>query len=73
LKVDGIFPGAPYQLEYILKDAVGPDGQFIANIGKETSVIVDYPIITARTTYDSALCGKKLVEVLENGLVRYGW
>ena len=49
------------------------DGQFIANIGKRTSVIVDYPIITARTTFDSTLCGQKLVEVLEKGLTRYGW
>jgi len=73
LMVDGGFPGAPYQLEYILKDAVGPDGQFIANIGKKTSVIVDGPIITARTTFDSTLCGQKLVEVLEKGLKRYGW
>ncbi len=73
LRVEGGFPGAPYQLEYILKDAVGPDGQFVANIGKKTSVIVDYPIITARTTYDSTLCGQKLLEVLEKGLTRYGW
>ena len=73
LKVDGGFPGAPYQLEYILKDAVGPDGQFIGNVGKRYSVIVDYPIITARTTFDSALCGQKLVETLENGLTRFGW
>jgi putative intracellular protease/amidase len=73
MRVDGGFPGAPYQLEYILKDAVGPDGQFIANIGKRTSVIVDCPIITARTTFDSTLCGQKLVEVLEKGLTRYGW
>ena len=73
LRVDGGFPGAPYQLEYILKDAVGPDGQFIANIGKRTSVIVDYPIITARTTFDSTLCGQKLVEVLDKGLKRFGW
>ncbi len=73
LRVDGGFPGAPYQLEYILKDAVGPEGQFIANIGKQTSVIVDYPILTARTTFDSVLCGQKLVEMMENGLTRYGW
>jgi len=72
-KIDHAFPGAPYQLEYILKDAVGPDGQFIANIGKRTSVIVDYPVITARTTFDSTLCGEKLVEVLDKGLTRYGW
>jgi putative intracellular protease/amidase len=73
LRVDGGFPGAPYQLEYILRDAVGPNGQFIANIGKQTSVIVDYPILTARTTFDSVLCGQKLIEMLENGLTRYGW
>ena len=73
LHVDGIFPGAPYPLESILTDAVGPDGQFIGNVGKAYSVIVDYPIITARTTYDSALCGEKLVEVLRQGLKRYVW
>lgn len=73
LKVDHDFQGAPYQLEFILKDAVGPDGAFIGNVGKKYSVIVDYPIITARTTGDSELCGQKLVEVLEKGLKRFGW
>jgi putative intracellular protease/amidase len=73
IKIDHGFQGAPYQLEFILKDAVGPDGQFIGNVGKKYSVIVDYPIITARTTGDSALCGQKLIEVLEKGLTRYGW
>ena len=73
LRINEGFQGAPYQLEYILKDAVGPDGQFIGNVGKKYSVIVDYPIITARTTGDSQLCGQKLVETLEKGLTRYGW
>ena len=73
LRVDGGFPGAPYPLEYVLKDAVGPDGQFIGNVGKRYSVIVDYPIITARTTFDSVLSGEKLLEVIAKGLRRYGW
>jgi putative intracellular protease/amidase len=63
----------PYPLEYILRDAVGPEGQFHGNVGKETSVIVDYPIITGRSTADSVLTGQKIVEVLETGLKRYGW
>ncbi|HEY4025444.1 MAG TPA: type 1 glutamine amidotransferase domain-containing protein [Candidatus Dormibacteraeota bacterium] len=63
----------PYPLEYILRDAVGPDGQYHGNVGHETSVIVDYPFITARSTGDSYLCGRLLVEVLENGLRYYGW
>lgn len=66
--------GAPfYPLEYILRDAVGPDGAFIGNVGHETSVLVDYPFITSRSTASSVKCGELLVEVLENGLKRYGW
>jgi putative intracellular protease/amidase len=63
----------PYPLEYILHDATGPDGGYHGNVGKETSVIVDYPFVTARSTPDSFLAGEKLVEVLESGLRRYGW
>ena len=63
----------PYPLEYILRDATGPDGAFIGNFGKETSVIVDYPFITGRSTPDSYLTGQKMVEVLEKDLKRYGW
>lgn len=63
----------PYALEYILRDATGPDGQYHGNVGKETSVIVDYPYITGRSTPDSYLTGQKMVEVLEKGLRRYGW
>jgi putative intracellular protease/amidase len=66
--------GTPfYPLEFILRDAVGPDGQFIGNVGHETSVIVDYPFITSRSTASSRECGRLLVEVLEKGLRRYGW
>lgn len=63
----------PYPLEYILRDATGPDGAYIGNFGHETSVIVDYPFITGRSTPDSYLTGQKMVEVLEKGLKRWGW
>lgn len=63
----------PYPLEYILRDATGPDGAYIGNFGRETSVIVDYPFITGRSTPDAYLTGQKMVEVLEKGLTRYGW
>ncbi|WFE62830.1 type 1 glutamine amidotransferase domain-containing protein [Micromonospora sp. WMMD714] len=63
----------PYPLEYILRDATAPDGAFHGNVGRETSVIVDFPFITARSTPDSIPGGKALVEVLENGLRRAGW
>lgn len=62
-----------YTLEYILRDAVGPDGQFHGNVGKATSVIVDYPFITGRSTPDFEMTGRMVVEVLENDLKRYGW
>jgi putative intracellular protease/amidase len=63
----------PYPLEYILRDATGPEGAYIGNFGKETSVIVDYPFVTGRSTPDSYLTGQKMVEVLEKGLQRWGW
>ena len=63
----------PYPLEYILRDATGPEGRYHGNVGKEVSVIVDYPFITARSTPDSFPAGQKLVEVLESGLRRSGW
>lgn len=72
---DGYIDFGPpfYPLEYILRDAVGPDGAYIGNVGHRTSVLVDYPLITSRSTASSAECGQKLVEVLEKGLTRYGW
>lgn len=65
----------PYPLEYILRDATVPDGQYHGNVGHETSVIVDYPFITGRSTPDSYLTGQKLAEVLDGKppLRRWGW
>jgi putative intracellular protease/amidase len=65
----------PYPLEYILRDATAPGGQYHGNVGHETSVIVDYPFITGRSTPDSYLTGQKLVEVLDGDppLRRWGW
>ncbi len=65
----------PYPLEYILRDATGPDGAFIGNFGHPTSVIVDYPFITGRSTPDSYLTGRKMIEALDGDppLRRWGW
>ncbi|MDD3415554.1 MAG: type 1 glutamine amidotransferase domain-containing protein [Lachnospiraceae bacterium] len=66
--------GSPfYPLEYILRDATGPDGQYHGGVGHETSTILDYPFLTGRSTQDSKLVGELMIEVLENGLKRYGW
>lgn len=73
LGTDFVIGPPPYPLEYILRDAVGPEGEYIGNVGNRTSVIVDYPFVTSRSTAESRLCGQKLVEVLENGLRRWGW
>lgn len=67
------FGPVPYPLEYILRDATGSEGEFIGNFGKATSVVVDYPFITGRSTSDGYLIGQKMVEVLDNGLTRFGW
>lgn len=63
----------PYPLEFILRDTVGMDGEFIGNVGKTISAIVDYPFITGRSTADSYKTGELLVEVLNDGLRRYGY
>ena len=73
LGVDFNMGPPPYPLEFILRDAVGPEGQFIGNVGRTISAIVDYPFITGRSTADSYKTGELLVQVLENGLKRYGW
>jgi putative intracellular protease/amidase len=68
-----------YTLEYILRDATGPDGGFHGNVGRATSVIVDYPFVTGRSTPDSYQTGRMLLKVLEDTIdgiprfVRYGW
>ncbi|MFZ1413081.1 MAG: type 1 glutamine amidotransferase domain-containing protein [Defluviicoccus sp.] len=65
----------PYPLEFILRDATGPNGQYHGNFGHPTSVIVDYPFITGRSTPDSILTGQKMIEVLDGNppLRRWGW
>ena len=65
----------PYPLEFMLRDATGPDGGYHGNFGHPTSVIVDYPFITGRSTPDSVLTGQKMVEVLDGQprLRRWGW
>jgi putative intracellular protease/amidase len=63
----------PYTLEYILADAVGPEGAYHGNFGKRTSVIVDYPFITARSLQCSHEFGDRFVDVLTKGMTRYGW
>ncbi len=70
---DFIIGPPPYPLEYILRDAMQPGGAFHGNFGKPTSVIVDYPFITGRSTPDSYLTGQKMVEVLEHGLRHWGF
>lgn len=65
----------PYPLEFILRDATGPDGGYHGKFGHPTSVIVDYPFITGRSTPDSVLTGQKMIEVLDGDppLRRWGW
>lgn len=63
----------PYVLEYTLTDAVGSEGQYHGNFGKETSVIVDYPFITARSLQCAHEFGDQIVQVLDKGIKRYGW
>jgi putative intracellular protease/amidase len=63
----------PYPLEFILRDATGPDGQYHGGVGRTLSTVLDYPYLTGRSTQDSRLVGELMIEVLENGLRRYGW
>ncbi len=63
----------PYPLEFILRDAVGPEGKFHGGVGRVRSTILDYPFLSGRSTQDSHLVGEIMVEALENGLRRYGW
>jgi putative intracellular protease/amidase len=71
--IDANFKTAFYPLEFILRDATQPGGQYVGNFGRELSVIVDYPFVTGRSTHDSYLTGEKMVQVLEDGLRRWGW
>ncbi len=65
----------PYPLEYILRDATAPDGQYIGNFGHPLSVIVDWPFVTGRSTPDAYLTGQKHIEMIDGDppLRRWGW
>jgi putative intracellular protease/amidase len=63
----------PYPLELILRDATAPGGQYHGGVGHVVSTILDYPFLTGRSTQDSHLVGELMVQVLEDGLRRYGW
>ena len=65
----------PYPLEYILRDATAPDGQYIGKFGHPTSVIVDWPFVTGRSTPDADLMGEKHVAMIDGQppLRRWGW
>ncbi len=65
------FIGPPIPLEFILRDAVGPEGEFIGNEGQPTSVVVDLPFITARSVASSRECGKALVKALKKSNKKY--
>jgi len=60
-------------LEYILRDAVGEEGHYHGGVGHYSQTILDFPFLTGRSTQDSELVGQLMVQVLENGLQKYGW
>lgn len=49
------------------------NGQYHGGVGHTISTILDYPFLTGRSTQDLLLAGELMIEVLENGLRRYGW
>ena len=67
------FAARVHPLAGILRDAVGPNGQYHGGVGHTLSTILDYPFLTGRSTQDSTLVGELMVKVLEEGLRRYGW
>jgi len=67
---EGVNPAFPFigpaiPLEYVMRDAVGPHGEFRGNPDKETSVEVDLPFITSRSVAESRECGRQLVKHLK--------
>jgi putative intracellular protease/amidase len=59
------FIGPAIPLEYVMRDAVGPDGEFRGNLDLEISVEEDLPFITSRSVAESRECGRKLVKYLK--------
>lgn len=58
------FIGPPIALEYLMSDAVGPLGEFIPNLDKRISVVLDYPFLTSRSVAESRDCGLQIVTTL---------
>ena len=52
---------------------MAPTGAYHGNFGRRTSVIVDWPFITARSLQCAFEFGEQLVNMLDHGLRRYGW
>lgn len=73
LGIDANFGPPFYTLEYMLRDATAPDGQYHGGVGHTRSTILDYPFLSGRSTQDSHLVGEIMVKALEEGLTRYGW
>lgn len=73
LGVNANFGPPFYPLEYILRDAVGPEGQFHGGVGRTISTVLDYPFLCGRSTQDSRLVGEKMIEALQHELRRWGW
>lgn len=67
------FGAPPFSLEYIIRDAVAPNGQFHGNVGRKLSVILDYPFLTSRSVAESDRCGEIFMKSLSEGLRKFGW
>jgi hypothetical protein len=61
-----------YPLEYILRDAAVPDGQYQGDVGRTRYTLLGYPLLTGCSTQDSQLFGELMIQVLEKGVRRYG-
>lgn len=60
-------PGFLWPVEHLVRDAVGPQGQCIANEGasrEKPEVALDWPFVTGNSVESSIAYGKKIVEVL---------
>jgi hypothetical protein len=66
--------GPPFHpLEYILRDAVVPYGQYHGGVGRTRYNFLNYPFLTGRSTRGSQLVGELMIQVLAKDVRRYGW
>lgn len=71
-KLNLITPGFVYPLQYMMEDAVGPEGQVIADETANRNkpcVTYDAPFLTALSVESSIAFGEKLVELLKQDQV----